>query len=48
MPDFLTNGTNGNGHERQEHARDIAERMTARTWKKDKARLLAILEGKGN
>jgi integrase len=46
MPDFLTNGTNGNGHDRQEHARDIAERMTARTWKKDKARLLAILDGK--
>ncbi|MBM3839720.1 MAG: hypothetical protein FJ398_17475 [Verrucomicrobia bacterium] len=46
MPDFLTSGTNSNGHDRQEHARDIAERMTARTWKRDKARLLAILEGK--
>jgi integrase len=43
MPDFLTGGIPGGGNGAQEHIRDLAQRMTAETWKEDQARLLAIL-----
>jgi hypothetical protein len=42
MPPLMMNGTKS----RDEQLREIIERVTPKTWKWDKARLLGILDGK--
>ena len=42
MPKLLMNGAKS----RDEQMREIIERATPKTWKRDKARLLALLEKK--
>ncbi len=42
MPQLMMNGAKS----RNEQLREIIERVTPKTWKRDKARLLALLDGK--
>jgi len=42
MPKLLTDGAKS----RDEQLREIVDGMTPKTWKKDRTRLLAIMDGK--